>query len=439
MNKIATEVNFDSLVGPTHNFAGLSFGNIASTANKKKLSNPKLAALQSLEKMYFLYKQGFTQGIIPPQPRPCIKTLTNLGFTSLQTALEQNPTLIKNLCSSSFMWAANMATFSPSSDCFDNKVHITPANLINKFHRSIEADTSYELLQQIFSDPRYFRVHKALFAHDIFSDEGAANHNRLCSEHANAGLEIFVYGKLAGFDSQKTLKFPARQSLLASQSIARLHNLKNNLTFFLEQNPESIDEGAFHNDVVCVMNENVILCHELAFVDQQKALLSIKKAYEDNFNQELFIIVINNKDLSINNAVSSYLFNSQLLTKTNGKMLLFAPLESSTNTFSNNAIQKIIGDNNPIDEVAFFDISQSMANGGGPACLRLRCVLSAEELSCINNKVFLNQANYEELKYIINTYYPENFDLSYLLDNNYLYSIKKALDNIYQVLGLQIR
>ena len=439
MKKIATEVNFDSLVGPTHNFAGLSFGNIASTTNQKKSSNPKIAALQGLEKMYFLHKQGFKQGILPPHPRPFFQILENLGFDSLKTALEQNPTLVKNLCSSSFMWAANMATFSPSSDCLDNKVHITPANLINKFHRSIEADTSYELLRQIFNDSRYFSVHKPLFAHDIFSDEGAANHNRLCSEHTNAGLEIFVYGKLAGHDSQKTLKFPARQSLLASQSVARLHKLKADLTFFLQQNPQAIDEGAFHNDVVCVMNENVILCHELAFIDQEKVLLTIKKAYENSFNKELFIITINNKDLSLNNAVSSYLFNSQLLTKNNGKMLLFAPLESRENSFSNNAIQKIIGDNNPIDEVAFFDISQSMANGGGPACLRLRCVLSEEEFASINKNILLNNTNYEELKYSINKHYPETFDLSYLIDNTYLNTIKKALDNIYQVLGLEIR
>ena len=47
----AREFNFDGLVGPSHNYAGLSFGNVASFSNVKSASNPKQAALQGLAKM----------------------------------------------------------------------------------------------------------------------------------------------------------------------------------------------------------------------------------------------------------------------------------------------------------------------------------------------------------------------------------------------------
>ena len=41
-----TEINFDGLVGPSHNYAGLSIGNLASTRNAGQLSQPRRAALE---------------------------------------------------------------------------------------------------------------------------------------------------------------------------------------------------------------------------------------------------------------------------------------------------------------------------------------------------------------------------------------------------------
>ena len=51
----ANLINFDSIVGPTHNYSGLSLGNLASTTHGKMVSSPKKAALQGLEKMKFLH------------------------------------------------------------------------------------------------------------------------------------------------------------------------------------------------------------------------------------------------------------------------------------------------------------------------------------------------------------------------------------------------
>lgn len=437
MNNNMTEVNFDCLAGPTHNFAGLSFGNLASMNNEKNYSSPKKAAVQGLEKMYFLYKKGFKQGILPPHKRPFMPILEQMGFIGseqeiIKQALDNQEILVKNISSSSAMWAANSATISPSIDCSDNLCHISVANLHNKFHRSIEASQTYEVLKQIFS-AKNFAVHQALTAHDIFSDEGAANHNRLCPNHDYQALEIFVYGKTTSLDTQKTLRYPARQSLLASQSIALRHKLHNNYVLFLEQNSLAIDEGAFHNDVVCVMNEQVILCHEQAFADN---ISLITQRYEKLYKQEPIIIQISATDLSLQDCVSSYLFNSQLLSKPDGKMMLFAPMQTLHNPASAKVIKNILDDNNPIDEVYYFDVSESMSNGGGPACLRLRLLLNNNELNNILPSVLFTEQSYEKLRLFIESYYPQEFNLSYLLKPDFLQLCNFIHEEIFKILGL---
>jgi len=86
----AYEVNFDGIVGPTHNYSGLSYGNVASMEHEKLISNPKEAALQGLQKMKFLMDLGLKQAVLPPQERPDIHTLRSLGFTgSDKDILEQ--------------------------------------------------------------------------------------------------------------------------------------------------------------------------------------------------------------------------------------------------------------------------------------------------------------------------------------------------------------
>ncbi|MCA9507933.1 MAG: N-succinylarginine dihydrolase, partial [Myxococcales bacterium] len=389
------EVNFDCLAGPTHHFGGLSLGNLASYKNKSRSSNPRAAALQGLNKMKFLSDRGFKQAILPPHPRPHFLSLKKLGFNGnaqqiCEKALKNIPALFSKLSSSSFMWAANAATFSPSIDSQDNKAHITPANLITMFHRSIEADFSQQLFQQIFSDKNKFVVHAPLPAHDIFSDEGAANHNRLCPNHGHKGIQIFVWSKVADSSSQKSKIFPARQSQLACDALARLHLLQQDFVIKLEQNPFAIDNGAFHNDVVAVTNESVFLLHEYAVLDQEQKLKQLLLHYETTYGKKICIIEVSNQELPIKDAVSSYLFNSQLLSKPDGNMLLFAPTDCQSNVHAKQAIKNIIDAKNPINECAFFDVSQSMANGGGPACLRLRIALRQDEINALHPGIIFN-------------------------------------------------
>ena len=319
------EFNFDGIVGPTHNYSGLSYGNVASESHKSNKSHPRAAAIQGLKKMKFVRDLGIGQCVLPPLPRPNIRQLHSLGFSGktdaqiVEQAFKQFPYLVAACFSASNMWTANAATVSPSSNCQDRKLHFTPANLSSKLHRSIEASDTRDNLRKIFADESRFVVHDPLPPAVAMSDEGAANHMRLCPKHADQGLEIFVWGRsdFGRYDSDATAptKFPARQTLESFEAISRRHQLSPNHCRFVQQNPAAIDAGVFHNDVISVANENVLLTHQSAFADRETALKNIKDDFNRLFEQPLYVVELSDLELSLNDAVRSYLFNSQLLTR----------------------------------------------------------------------------------------------------------------------------
>jgi succinylarginine dihydrolase len=279
------EANFDGLVGPTHNYAGLSVGNVASLSNAKNSSSPRQAAKQGLSKMKALHDLGLVQGVLAPQERPDVYTLRRLGFSGsdaqvIANAAKQAPAVFRAVCSASSMWTANAATISPSADTGDGKIHFTPANLTNKFHRSLEPITTGKILQAMFRNPEYFAHHTHLPDNDHFGDEGAANHTRLCSAYGKRGVELFVFGRYA-FDNSKPIpkRYPARHTLEACEAVARLHGLDDNHVVYMQQNPDVIDQGVFHNDVIAVGNQNVLFYHQQAFVDTQTKLAELQRGF----------------------------------------------------------------------------------------------------------------------------------------------------------------
>ena len=177
------EVNFDGLIGPSHNYGGMSDGNLASKTNAGDVSNPREAALQGLEKMRMLVRAGFVQGVLPPLARPNFGFLVDAGFIGsdaniLEQAAEQAPRLLKAAYSASSMWTANAATVSTSADTELGRLHLTSANLSSMLHRSIEHPETTGTLAMIFEAEQAFSVHAALPMHAAFADEGAANHVR---------------------------------------------------------------------------------------------------------------------------------------------------------------------------------------------------------------------------------------------------------------------
>ena len=436
--KTVHEYNFEGLPAPFHNYAGLAAGNLASIKNKNKTSYPRKAVLQSLQKMKFLMDKGYKQAVLPPPGRPDLRFLKNLGFTGsapklLESAYKFSPSLLSLCWSSSGMWTANSAVMSPSADCKDKKVHFTPANLHSCLHRSLESAHTTCVLKKIFKNPKYFVHHPPLPSSPSFADEGAANHNRLCSSYAQKGLEVFVYGA-KGFSSKTTTKvFQARQTYFASAVTAYRHKLDPKKVLIVQQNPKAIDAGVFHNDVISTADQNLIFYHEQAFAGTTQ---TIKQIEQHLLPAQLIKIKVKTKDISLKTAVSSYLFNSQLLPVKKHKWLLLAPKECEDIKRVKNYLQSLVSTNSPIAELAFICLKQSMQNGGGPACLRLRVCLNTEEAKACNQGVFLNNQLHSQLKQWVDKHYRETLKPKDLLDPDLIKESRLALDELSRILKL---
>ncbi len=435
----AFEANFDGLVGPTHNYAGLSFGNVASRNNEKSAANPKAAAKQGLRKMKRLADLGFHQGVLPPLERPSVKLLRSVGFSGtdaavIERAARDAPALLAAASSASAMWTANAATVSPSADTGDGRVHFTPANLSAKLHRAIEHEETRRTLSSIFRDEQRFRIHHALPGTPALGDEGAANHTRFCREYGEKGVEFFVYGRSEYGQGEEPKRFPARQTLEASRAVARLHGLSDDATVFAQQLPDVIDAGVFHNDVIAVGNRSTFFCHERAFLDQPRVYDQLGTKYAA-LGGVLNVIEVPEDRVSVADAVSSYLFNSQLLNAPDGRQVLVVPQECRENARVA-AYLDSLGSTSGIDEVLVFDLRESMKNGGGPACLRLRVVLTDAELAAVNPGVWMNDALFARLDAWIDTHYRDRLAPADLADPALLAESRTALDALSEILQL---
>ncbi len=426
MSHNVVEVNFDGLVGPTHHYAGLSFGNIASIDNANSVSNPKQAALQGLEKMRLLLRLGIPQGIFLPQHRPCLNALKSFELTGteqqqLETLAKKEPSRFCAIFSASSMWAANAATVTSSRDSFDEVVHITPANLMTDFHRSLEAPYTYQQLKHIFKEP-CFRVHEPTPALPHTSDEGAANHMRLTPSHDKKGINVFVYGKGGHPLRGGPKKFPARQSLGASTMLAQRHRINTHVLFF-QQNPDAIDAGIFHNDVAAMSNESVFIYHEDAFIEGR---IDQQIAAHCDFLLEGF--EISHQEMDIATAIETYFFNSQLVTVGKNRMALIMPMECKNHPAIDRILPRLVNPYGQIQSAHYIDCRQSMHNGGGPACLRLRIPMTHEELKAVNQDYLLDHGKLDKLEAWVNQYYRDRLTAKDFLDPEFRRSCEEALE-----------
>ncbi|MEN4796205.1 MULTISPECIES: N-succinylarginine dihydrolase [Pantoea] len=432
----ATEANFDGLVGLTHHYAGLSFGNEASTRNQLQPSNPRLAAKQGLLKMKALADMGYVQGVIPPHERPNIAALRQLGFGGsdeqvLAAAGKTAPGLLSAVSSASAMWVANAATVSPSADSLDGRVHLTVANLNNKFHRAIEAPETAWLLRSIFRDDRHFAVHDALPQVAMFGDEGAANHNRLGDAYGERGVQLFVYGRDSSHEGKAPQRYPARQTREASEAVARLHQLSPESVLYAQQNPAVIDQGVFHNDVIAVSNQQMLFCHQHAFVNQPELLAQLRSRVPG-----FVALEVPENRVSVKDAVETYLFNSQLLSRPDGTMMLVLPEESRQHPGVWRYLCEQVEADTPLKALKVFDLRESMYNGGGPACLRLRVVLTPQEQQAVNPAVLMNDRLFSTLNNWVDRHYRDRLTQADLVDPQLLREGRDALDELTKLLDL---
>ena len=427
------EINFDGLIGPTHNYAGLSQGNLASQKHLNKTSNPKAAALQGLDKMRLVMDQGIPQGFFLPHERPHLKTLRVLGFGGtdeevINRAAKQNPILLKNVYSASSMWAANAATFSPSIDSYDQNMHITPANLNTMFHRSIESQFTQAQLELMFG--RVAIVHDPIENISGYGDEGAANHLRVSEQHLKPGFQIFVYGSSAFEVHQGMI---TRQAEEISKAVSIMHQLDPDRVLFLKQNEQAINAGSFHNDIVSLANEEVFIFHQEAFADrvELERILHHLKDHVKGFHP----IEILSEDISLDDLVSSYLLNSQLITAKNNEMMMLLPEEVQNHSNCMRWLEEIKS-SSPIKHIEFVDIRQSMMNGGGPACLRFKITVNNDEFNQINEKFLLTPKKLMDLRALVTKHYRDKLNPADLLDNNLVQESYRFLDELTQLLDL---
>ena len=432
----ALEANADGLIGPTHSYAGLSPGNLASSLNKGEASNPRAAVLQGFDKMKRLADLGLPQFVLPPHERPNIGFLRSIGFTGsdaavLEAAWKQGPSFAAAACSASPMWAANAATVTPSADAADGRVHFTPANLVTNLHRSLEHQQTKRSLDALFPDPTRFAVHDALPPVSHLADEGAANHVRLCADHGEPGVNLFVWGREAWEDWQG--RYPARQTREACEAVFRRHGASG--TVLARQSRAAIDGGTFHNDVVCVGALQTLFHHELAFEDTAGTQDAIRRAAGDRF--EPVFVEVSAADLPLDDAITSYLFNSMLIQiPGEDRLTLICPTETRDNARAHAAAHAVAGSNGPIGRVEYVDVRQSMRNGGGPACLRLRVVLTDEELTATNPAMRMTDALHTRLGDWGRKHYRDRLTAADLADPALLDECRGALDELTSILGL---
>ncbi|WP_226700385.1 N-succinylarginine dihydrolase [Qipengyuania gaetbuli] len=408
------EINFDGIVGPSHNYAGLSLGNIASASHGGDVSYPRAAALQGVAKMRGNMERDLAQGFLLPLPRPNFGLIRDLAIDA--SAPRQ---LLAAAWSASSMWTANAATVSPAPDTADGRCHLTPANLVTMAHRAQEWRDTKAQLDIAFGNREHFAVHDAVLP--TFGDEGAANHMRFCEGHGSEGVEVFVYGRQGG-------KFPARQHEQASRAVARIHGLDPAKCVFIEQNPEAIEAGAFHNDVVSVANERVLFTHERAFADRQGAYDAIAAAFP-----ALQVVEVPESAVSLDEAIRSYLFNAQLLTLPTGEMALVVPTECRDSASVWDWCEQMLASNGPIRQVIPVDVKQSMANGGGPACLRLRVVADP---ATVDPRFMLDEMKADRIEAVIAETWPEQIDPADIGTDALAKTVVEAREALLTVLSL---
>jgi succinylarginine dihydrolase len=433
------EVQFDGLVGPTHNYGGLSPGNVASTLHTGEVSNPRAAAQQGLAKMRFVRGLGVAQAVLPPHDRPSLASLRALGFhgkdEEIIAAAAAGDGFALRICSSaSAMWTANAATVTPSRDTADGRVHFVPANLQQMFHRAIEAPTTTRILRAIFADGERFVVHDPLPGGGQFADEGAANHLRL--ETSLGAAHLFAWGRSAWNiePAPGPVRYPARQTREASEALARAHRLAPARCLFPLQHPDGVDAGAFHTDVLAVGNGRFLMMHELAFADAARLVADLRGLLGD----ELFVVQAAARDLPVDSAVAAYPFNSQVLTLPDGSMAVVAPEDSREEPHAKRFLEGVAAAGGPVRAVHYIDVRQSMHNGGGPACLRLRVPLADDEAHAVGRRcrVLLDDSLAAELAAWVDRHYRDRLVPADLADPALAREGMRALDELTGILRL---
>ncbi|MEM8732572.1 MAG: N-succinylarginine dihydrolase [Planctomycetota bacterium] len=459
------EANIDALVGPTHHFGGMGVGNVASHASASQPSHPKQAALEGLSKAEMVAKLGVPQFIWLPPLRPEASFFSRLGFgragadkqevagAELHAALAEERRVLSAAFSSAFMWAANAGTFTPDVDSSDARHHFTPANLISSWHRAFEAPERQLQAESLFGRLPSAVVHDPLPPIVPLRDEGAANHMRLSTQDGMSAIHVFVHG--SSVESEAKAQFFPRHTDAASRALARLHALPQEDVFFFQQSAEAISAGVFHNDVIATSHRNLLIYHETAFAESslKEDWARMLERFSEKTGESLHAIRVSAADFSLEEAVGSYFFNSQILTPQSDAaglpgssgilpMQIVCPEQCRQSPAVKNFIDRLIADpSNPIQQAHFVSLMESMANGGGPACLRLRMQLSLEEIhglsvGGVQGLLRATDENLDRVRTVVDSCYPDRVVMEDLTSCDLVESVHRAHHELHALCGV---
>ena len=137
--------------------------------------------------------------------------------------------------------------------------------------------------------------------------------------------------------------------------------------------------------------------------------------------------------ISLADAIRSYLFNAQLVTLPSGEMALILPAEARDTPSVWNWLERHVAGNGPIRRLAIVDVRQSMANGGGPACLRLRVVADP---SHVDPRFLVDSAKLDRIAAVIETHWPERIAQDQIGDSALIARIEQARHALLEMLDI---
>src|SRR5262249_54124149 len=149
----------------------------------------------------------------------------------------------------------------------------------------------------------------------------------------------------------------------------------------------------------------------------------------------LRLVVASNEELPVPDAVGAYPFNSQVLTGRDGRKLIVAPEESRESPTARRFLERVVAEGH-VAGGHYLDVRQSMNNGGGPACLRQRIVLTDDERAAIRANVFLTDTLADALEAWIERHYRDRLAPADLADPSLWRQGLTALDELTQLLRL---
>ena len=115
---------------------------------------------------------------------------------------------------------------------------------------------------------------------------------------------------------------------------------------------------------------------------------------------------------------------------------MVVPAECESNVAVKRYLDGLVVNGQCIDKVVYYDLGQSMSNGGGPACLRLRVVMSSEQIQQMDAIVFLDEALIGDLEAWVNTHYRDKISPADLADPSLLAESRQALDELTSILRI---